>query len=32
VFTPILLSTQLSRDVTGAGQVHRTQRERRYLQ
>jgi hypothetical protein len=32
VFTPVLLSTQLSRDVGAAGQVHRPQRERRYLQ
>jgi hypothetical protein len=29
VFTPVLLSTQLSRDVEGAGQVHRPQRERK---
>lgn len=29
VFTPVLLSTQLSRDVGGAGQVYRPQRERK---
>jgi len=29
MFIPVLLSIQLSRDVVGAGQVHRPQRERR---
>jgi len=32
VFTLVMLSTQLSRDIGGAGQVHRPHRESRYLQ